>query len=357
VQLAEQNLPKRVRRLAEFMTGSLDSSGYFTSTIPHLAVDAALSPDGVADPTADEIRSAWAAIRSLDPPGVGAMDLRDCLLLQLDRLPDSTPHVEAAREVVRHYFDLFSRRNFTALADESGISPDEIRAANELIISLNPPRAASISAESDTDPGDGGVTPDFVVETDGERVSVSMPNSLPELTIERSFDISEDAPDSEGNEFIRANARQARTFIEMLARRRRTLMAIVTAIVRHQRDFFTSGDDESRIRPMVLRDIAAATGLDISTISRATAGKWLATPLGVYSLKSFFNEQAGPDASARELEAAIRDIIGEEDPSQPVGDDALTAILAERGIKVARRTVAKYRDRMGILPARLRRKG
>lgn len=353
-QLAEQNLPDKVRRLAEFMTGSLDSNGYFTRTLPQLAADAALTSDGTLDPTLDETREAWAAIRTLDPPGVGAMDLRDCLLLQLNRLPDSTPHIESAREVVRHYFDLFSHRNFNKLSEESGLSPDELRRANALIVTLNPKPAASISAEADTAPSDG-VTPDFIVETDGERVSVSMPNSLPELVLEQSFNIADDAPHTEGNEFIRANARQARDFIEMLSRRRNTLMAIASAIVNHQRDFFISGDDESRIRPMVLRDIASATGLDMSTISRATAGKWFATPFGVYSAKSFFNEQVGDDTSARELSAAIRAIIDSEEPSHPIGDDAITAKLASQGINVARRTVAKYRDRMGIPPARLRR--
>lgn len=353
-QLSEQELSPRVRQLAEYLTGSLDSNGWFTRTIPQLAADAAVNFGARLSPSTDEVRAAWAAIRALDPPGVGAMDLRDCLLLQLDRLPDSTPHVEAAREVVRHYFDIFSHRNFNQLAEESGIGIDELREANALILTLNPKPAAYISAESDTAPTEG-VAPDFTVETDGETVTLSMPSNLPELAVEQSFNIADDAPDTDGNEFIRTCAREARTFIDLLKRRRNTLMSIASAIVRIQREFFLSGDDESRIRPMVLRDVAAAVGMDISTVSRAVAGKWLATQFGVYSLKSFFNESVA-DASSREVLAALRELIENEDHASPLGDDALTSLLNERGYQVARRTVAKYRDRLGIAPSRFRRR-
>ncbi len=353
-QLAELHLDPDIRHLAEFMTDSLDSNGYFTRTVPQMATDAAMIFDHA--PTPDQAREAWRVIRTLDPPGIGAMDLRDCLLLQLLRLPDSTPYVESAREVVRHYFDLFSRRNFSRLAEESGLSTEELRGANDLIVTLNPKPAASISAESDTEPS-AGITPDFIVETDSVsgRATVSMANTLPSLAVEQSFRLADDAPQTETNDFIRLCAGEARSFIDMLKRRQRTLMAIATAIVRIQSDFFVNGDDESRIRPMVLRDVAAATGMDMSTVSRATAGKWLATPFGVYELKKFFNEPVA-DTSSREIMAALREIVESEDQASPIGDDDLTEALAARGYKVARRTVAKYRDRLGIPPARLRRK-
>lgn len=352
-QLSELKLEPRVRRLAEYMTGSLDANGYFTRTLPQMASDAALASDGALDPSDGEVREAWRAIRSLDPAGVGAMDLRDCLLLQLDRMTGDSQPLADAREIVRHYFDIFSRRNFQSLAAETGLSAERIKAADALIVTLNPKPAASISGGGDTDPV-AGVTPDFIVETDGERVSVSMPNSLPELVVEESFEMA-DSDSAAENAFVRTSVERAHSFIEMIARRRRTLMAIVKAIVKIQRDFFVSGDDETRIRPMVLRDVAAATGFDISTVSRATAGKWLSTPLGVYSLKSFFNEKVA-DTSSREVMAEIRAIIDEEDSSDPVSDDEITAILEGKGLKIARRTVAKYRDRMGFPSARLRRK-
>lgn len=352
-QLAEQDLSPRIRRLAEFMTWSLDTNGYFTRTLPQMATDAAMS--GLPEPTAEEVREAWRVIRSLDPPGVGAMDLRDCLLLQLVRMPDDTPYVEQAREVIRHYFDLFSNRNFTRLAEESGISPEALRKVNDLILRLNPKPASSISAESDT-ALTGGVSPDFIVEVEGDSVSVSMPSNIPDLMVEKSFVLADDAPHTEATDFIRQCADDARTFIDMLSRRRRTLLAIVSAIVRIQAEFFKNGDDESLIRPMVLRNVAEATGYDVSTVSRATAGKWLATQFGVYPLKIFFNE-AVADSSAHQVVADLRAIIEAEDPSNPLGDDAIMEKLtAEYGHKLARRTVAKYRDKLGIPPARLRRR-
>ncbi|MDE7143546.1 MAG: hypothetical protein K2N76_01975, partial [Muribaculaceae bacterium] len=151
-QLHEQNLPEKTLRLAEYMTGSIDSNGWFTRTIPQLEADAEANFEPAFDFSTDDVRRAWSAIRALDPPGIGAMDLRDCLLLQLDRLPDKTPHVQAAREVVRHYFDIFSHRNFALLADESGLDTDSIREANKLILTLNPKPAAHIAAESDANP-------------------------------------------------------------------------------------------------------------------------------------------------------------------------------------------------------------
>ena len=352
-QLHEQNLPEKALRLAEYMTGSIDSNGWFTRTIPQLEADAAANFEPTFDFSTDDVRRAWSAIRALEPPGIGAMDLRDCLLLQLDRLPDRTPYVKEAREVVRHYFDIFSHRNFSLLAEESGLDIDSIREANRLILTLNPKPAAHITAESDAN-STQSVVPDFIVDTDGETVTVSMPSNLPELEVEDSFNIADEAPDTEGNEFIRTCAREARSFIDLIRRRRQTLMIIASAIVRIQREFFLSGDDESRIRPMVLRDVASAAGMDISTVSRAVAGKWIATQFGVYSLKSFFNEQVA-DSSSREVLAALREIIENEDPSAPLGDDTLTAMLNERGYKLARRTVAKYRDRLGIAPSRMRR--
>ncbi|MCX4260031.1 RNA polymerase factor sigma-54 [Paramuribaculum intestinale] len=355
-QLAELDLPERVRTLAEFMTGSIDPNGYFTRTLPQLSADAAIATDGRLEPSEAELRQAFDAIRSLDPAGTGAMDLRDCLLLQLDRLPDTMPDVITAREITRHYFDIFSLRNFTRLSAETGIDTESLRRANAIITALNPKPGSVISADNDMD-RNHGVTPDFIVETDGERVTVTMPNSLPDLQIEQNFVLADDAPKSNTNEFIRSRAGEARTFIEMLRRRRDTLMRIVRAIIELQRDFFLNGDDESRIHPMVLRDIAAMTGMDISTVSRATAGKWLATPFGVYPLKSFFNERVTDDSdvSSREIMSAIRDIIDTEDKNNPAGDDTITAMLSSRGYKVARRTVAKYRSRLGIPPARLRR--
>lgn len=355
-QLAD--VEPRMRLLATYMIGALDSNGYFTRTLPQLGADIDLETDGTLSPSPQELREAYDALRALDPAGVGAQDLRDCLLLQLKRLNRRMEEVADALEIVSHYFDIYSRRNSRKLSSATSIPLPRIDAADALIRSLNPKPGAAFAADPAQALGNAAVTPDFIVETDGERITVSMPNSLPELQIEESFRQDSEA-NAEAAAFVRDRRTQARSFIELLQRRQHTLMTIARAIVQMQAPFFLNGDDDSRIRPMVLRQVAEATGLDITMVSRAVAGKWLATPWGVYSLKSFFNQRTGADdveTSAREIEAALRQIIADEPPSAPLSDEALAAALASRGYKVARRTVAKYRTRLHILPARLRRK-
>jgi RNA polymerase sigma-54 factor len=359
-QLAEQPVNDRQRLIAAYIIGAIDNNGYMTRTVPQLVDDIALETGGTLEPEITEVRAANVLVRSLDPAGVGAMDLRDCLLLQVKRLDATTPHRADALEVLTHYFDIFSTRNFRRLAAASRIDLDSLRAANDLITSLNPKPGAAYASDPTQSMGNAGVTPDFVVETDGERVSVSMPNSLPELQIEESFRV--DSPGAEG-EFIRDRRAQGNTFIEMLRRRADTLMRIVRAIVEMQTPFFLNADSDAMIRPMVLRDVAKRTGLDLTVISRATAGKWLATPLGVYPLKKFFNSRGSvtangddaDDVSAHEIRAALSEIVDSEDKSSPLSDDALAAALTARGYKVARRTVAKYRTALSIPAARLRR--
>lgn len=350
-QLAEQTeLPDAVRQTVVYMLGALDSNGYLTRTLPQLGDDLELDGRGVDGAT---LRQAYATLRSLDPAGVGAQDLRDCLVLQLKRMDPHRPEVRDALEITSYFFDLYSRRNFKALSADSDIPIDRVNAANDLILTLNPKPGAPFASDSIQALGNAAVTPDFMVETDGERLTVSMLNSLPELQIEESFLRDEGAGEAAG--FIRDRRNQARSFIDLLARRQHTLMAIARAIVRFQADFFTSGDDDSRIHPMVLRQVAEATGLELSMVSRAVSGKWLATAWGVYPLKYFFNHRTGADdeeTSAREIEAALRSIIADE--TTPLSDEALAAELLRRGYKVARRTVAKYRTNLGIPSARFR---
>ncbi len=340
------------RRIVAYMTGALDSNGYLTRTLPQLITDISLSPLQASEA---EIREAYATLRSLDPAGVGAQDLRDCLQLQLQRLDASRRDVGDALEIVRYFFDIYSTRNLRRLSDVSEIPPARVAGADALITSLNPKPGAPFAADPTREMAAGAVSPDFIVETDGRRLSVSMPNSLPELRIEESF-LADRGPDAAA-EFIRDSRTRALSFIDVLRRRQQTLMAIAKAIVNIQAPFFLNFDDESKIRPMVLRQISDATGMDLTLISRAISGKWLATPHGVYSLKSFFNHRSGADdteTSAHEIGAALREIVEAEDPAAPLNDDALTEALKARGYNVARRTVTKYRTRLNIPSARLR---
>lgn len=358
-QLAElTGLSDAVRHITAYMIGALDSNGYLTRTLPQLSTDIALETDGALSLTDADLRAAYATLRSLDPAGVGAQDLRDCLLLQLGRLDGSLrPEVADATELVRHFFDVYSRRNMRKLSELTGIPPERIQAADSVITALNPKPGAPFAADPSQSIAESAVQPDFIIETDGKRISVSMPNSLPELRIEESFNATDS--NSPAAAFIRDRRSQALSFIDLLKRRQSTLMAIARAIVKIQAPFFLNFDDESKIKPMVLRQIADETGLDLTLISRAVAGKWMATQWGVYSLKSFFNHRTGADdteTSAREICAALREIIDAEPADAPLSDEALAEALAGRGYKVARRTVAKYRTRLNIAPARLRRK-
>lgn len=359
-QLAEQDgLSAGSRMAAAYMIGALDSNGYLTRTLPQLIIDIEIaSEETTLKPLESEVRTAYDALRGLEPAGVGAQDLRDCLILQLRRLDGEREAVRDALEITIHFFDLYSRRNNRKLSDYSGLSQERIAAAHEVITSLNPKPGAPFASDPTQAMGNAAVTPDFMVETDGEQLTVSMINSLPELQIEESF--RADAPGNDAAaKFVRERRLRAESFIDVLKRRTQTLMIIARAIVQYQAPFFQNGDDESRIRPMVLRQIADSTGLDITMISRAVSGKWLATQWGVYSLKSFFNHRSGADdeeTSAREIDAAMREIIAAESADSPLSDEAIAAALGERGYKVARRTVAKYRTRLGIPSARLRGK-
>lgn len=363
-QLAETDLSQRQLAIARYIVGNIDDNGYMTRTLPQidddLAIDAGIEVDMA------EIKDIFARIRSLDPAGVGAYDLRDCLSLQLRRMPDSEA-VRTAREIVDNYFDVFSLRHFDRLASLLGISRESLREADEVIRSLDP-KPASRFGESDADDRARHIVPDFYVEVDrNDRITVSMPGNLPELAIERSFDVDDERSVADTGEtsmrkrealsFISSKRRDASDFIELLRLRRVTLMKVMEAIARWQREFFLS-EDESRLRPMVLKDIAGAIGMDISVVSRATAGKYVATQGGVYPLKFFFNERVSEDedASSREILSALRVLIQEDAPSSPLSDDALTARLTEMGYNIARRTVAKYRERLGIPVARLRKK-
>ena len=363
-QLAATDLSQRQVALARYIVGNIDDNGYMTRTLPQIDDDMAI--DAGIEVDMAEIKDIFARIRTLDPAGVGAYDLRDCLSLQLRRMPDSEA-VRTAREIVDNYFDVFSLRHFDRLGSLLGISRESLREADEVIRSLDP-KPASRFGESDADDRARHIVPDFYVEVDrNDRITVSMPGSLPELAIERSFDVDDEVSVADTGEtsmrkrealsFISSKRRDASDFIELLRLRRVTLMKVMEAIARWQREFFLS-EDESRLRPMVLKDIAGAIGMDISVVSRATAGKYVATQGGVYPLKFFFNERVSEDedASSREILSALRVLIQEEAPSSPLSDDALTARLTEMGYNIARRTVAKYRERLGIPVARLRKK-
>lgn len=341
---------------ARYIIGNIDPNGYMTRPLRSIADDMAVQ-SGI-DVTDEEMRKVWQAIRQLDPAGVGAVDLRDSILLQLNRLSPS-PSVKLATEIIKDYFDIFSLMHYKQLQSMLDISEDELRQAVDVIRSLNPKPGAQISGG--VDDRANHITPDFLVETDGDRLNLTLLNNIPQLRIARSFSADtpvehKSATANQANAFIRQRRDEATGFIRALSMRQATLFRMMSAIMQWQRDFFFS-EDPASLKPMILKDISDKTGDDISVISRATQGKYVATNRGVYPLRFFFNEaRDGDETSSHGVMARLRELIESENTSKPLTDDALTKILVSEGINIARRTVAKYRERMGIPIGRMRKK-
>ena len=344
--------------IARVIAGNIDSNGYLTRDVRALVDDLAIQ-EGI-ETTADRVRRVLDAVRAADPAGIGAVDLRDSLLLQLRRRAVA-PGVELATRIVRDYFDLFSLMHFDRLRNLTGASAEQLSEAMEVIRSLNPKPGAQIGSPDDD--RTRHITPDFHVEADGDRLTLTLLNRIPRLQIEQSFAAdtavqrrSPSRRDAEANAFIRQRRDEASNFIKVLEMRQQTLFRVMSAIMQWQRDFFLT-DDPLTLRPMILKDISAMTGDDISVISRVTAGKFVATQHGVYPLKFFFNERRreGDETSTTALISRLREIIDSEDKSHPLTDAALTDRLNDEGYEVARRTVAKYREKLGIPVGRLRR--
>lgn len=378
-QLSELSLDPREMAVARYVAASLDDNGYLTRSVAELADDMSIATG--TDITVDATRRALRLIRTLDPAGVGAADLRDCLLLQLKRQHDHSEAHALATEIIADYFDLFSKKHYDRLRQLLGITDEQLRAALDIILDLNPKPGGAIDGSDSA----RRILPDFLVDIDGDKLQLTLVNNIPELSIERTFDVA-DEPDTAADEpeetpadgeqpataaerqrrrrasamaFVRRKRDEARDFIRCLQMRQSTMAHVMSAIVDHQRQFFATGDP-STLRPMILKDIAAATGYDLSVISRATQGKYVATPHGIYPLKYFFNERPKADddtTSQHAIMERIRAIIAAEDPAHPLSDDAITEQLSTLpGPRIARRTVAKYRERLGLPVARLRKK-
>lgn len=356
-QLADFRLDERDRATAEYIIDNLDDNGYLTRSPAAMADDMSAGTGEERDP--QDFRRMLDVVRMLDPAGVGAVDLRDCMLLQLERMP-ADDYTALASEIVRHHFDAFSKRHSDRLRASLQADDEAISHAIAIIQTLDPKPGGH--ADNSTDARTRYIVPDFNVEVDSDgRTSISLTGRTPELAIEESFMPDErraagNRRDREAYAFVRARHDEAQSFIKMLNARSRTLMDVMRAIVMRQHRFFMTAD-RSTIRPMILRDIAADTGLDLSVISRATAGKYVATPAGIYPVKMFFNERPLDDAdtSSHQIMEKIKQIISSEDKNAPLSDEALRAALANDGFDIARRTVAKYREKLGLPIARLRR--
>lgn len=358
-QLGEVELPLSVRRLAIYIIGNLDDNGRLSRSLQSMADDITIHT-GVEVSEAD-MQLAMETVRSMDPAGVGAFDLQDCLLLQLDRRKPTMAR-DDAKMLVDNHFDLLAVNNFDRLRTRSGLTPRRLESAVDYIKTLNP-KPGNVQPLS-FDDRVMQITPDFSVEPDENhkgRFVITLLQNIPELTVSESYNVdNENALHGQrGNSarlFIRSRRHEATEFIDLIERRNATLMDVMRAIVKIQTQFFTT-EDIADIKPMILKDISELTGRDLSVISRATSGKYVATPGGVYPLKMFFNERPHDDMelSQHTILTELKKIIETEDKHKPLSDDALTDMLAQRGMPIARRTVAKYREQLNIPNSRGRR--
>lgn len=360
-QLGYRNLSKEEFDIAAFIIGSLDQTGYLRRDIESLVDDMAFRAGITTD--ADQVLKILKVIQSFEPAGVGARDLRECLIIQL-RARKQTPSVLNAIQILENCFDDFTNKRYQKICSRLGISEQELKEATRSIRKLNPSPGGQID-DSYNDQAQQ-VVPDFVLEEHNGELSFSMPRfSVPELRVNKKYaDMmlsakgGSDREQKEAASFVRQKLDSAKWFIEALKQRQNTLTKTMQAILDYQHDYFLDGD-ESNLRPMVLKDIAAITGFDISTISRVVSSKYIETHFGIFPLKYFFSEgmenSEGEEVSTRELKKALKECVDAEDKKKPLTDEQLVTKMNERGYKVARRTIAKYRGQLGIPLARWRK--
>lgn len=360
-QLGYRNLSDRQFAVASFLIGSLDDDGYLRRSIDGIVDDLSFRANIETDE--QEVLDMLKIIQEFEPAGVGARDLRECLLLQIKHCK-RTPEVDNAVKILTNYFNEFTNKHFHKIMTRMGLSEEELKAAMAKIIKLNPAPGGQID-DSYTDQAQQ-IVPDFLLEYKEGELKLSMPRfSIPELRVNRKYaDILLEAANSSEREkkeaaaFVKKKLDSAKWFVEAVKQRHNTLSNTMQAIVDYQHEYFIDGD-ETHLKPMVLKDIAEKTGFDISTISRVVNSKYIETHFGIYSLKYFFSEglenQDGEEVSTRELKKALLECVETEDKRKPLTDDELVERMTGKGYKVARRTIAKYRDQLGIPKARLRK--
>lgn len=360
-QLGFRNLDKHQHAVAAFIIGSLDDDGYLRREVENLVDDMAFRAN--IETTEEEVLEMLKVIQEFEPTGVGARDLRECLLLQLKNLHQDEATVNATK-ILTNCFQDFSNRHFHRIMSRLGLTEEQLKKATAKIVKLNPAPGGQVD-DSYNDQAQQ-IVPDFVLTYENGELNLSMPRfSLPEIRVNKKYaELLMEAAGSterqkkEAATFVKQKMDSAKWFVEALKQRHNTLMNTMQAIVDYQETYFQTGD-ESNLKPMVLKDIAEKTGFDISTISRVVNSKYIETHFGIFPLKYFFSEglenQEGEEVSTRELKKVLQECVDNEDKHKPLTDDQLVSEMENRGYKVARRTIAKYRDQLGIPKARLRK--
>ena len=373
-QMGEIELTSQQSEVMEYLIGSLDDDGYLRKDMESISDELAVYHN--IDLTTAEIEQVLQMLQTFDPPGIGARNLRECLLLQIARKEeregkkeeDVSKKDELLREVIDRYFDLFIKKHWRRIQEAMQLSDSQVEELQKEVRKLNPKPGASLSETQGRNIQQ--ITPDFIVDTaDDGTVTFSLNyGDVPELKVSPSFTemVAAYKSNKEGMNrqtkeallYAKEKVDKAQGFIEAVKQRRNTLYITMKAIIDWQRRFFQEGD-EAELRPMILKDIADKTGLDISTVSRVSNVKYAQTRWGTFPLRFFFTDsyvtEGGEEMSTRKIKVALREIIEQEDKHSPLSDEALTRLMSEKGFPIARRTIAKYREQMGIPVARLRK--
>ncbi|PKR81475.1 RNA polymerase sigma-54 factor [Brumimicrobium salinarum] len=349
--------------IATYLIGSLDDAGYLERDLEAIVDDLAFSQNIIT--TEADLEDILHYVQELDPPGVGARDLQECLILQMDRKQNGDITRYTALKILEDYFDEFTKKHYKKILQRMEISEEDLKDAIHEIIRLNPKPGGSLKSSSKSLQQ---VVPDFqVVEEDGKLTLTLNGRNAPELKINKGYkkmlkNYAEGAKlkktDKEALTFVKSKLEAAKWFIDAIQQRQHTLFSTMTAIMNYQKEYFLTGDDTT-LRPMILKDIAEIVDLDISTISRVANSKYVQTQYGTFSLKHFFSESlstdSGEEVSTREVKQILLEAVDDENKRKPLTDEKLAKLLKEKGYNIARRTVAKYREQLNIPVARLRK--
>ena len=364
-QLSYRNLSERDMKLAVYLIGSIDEDGYLRRDLESISDDIAFTV-GI-ETSVGELERLLDIIHELEPAGIGARDLRECLLLQMNQMQVNTRARRLARKILTSYFDEFVKKHYEKLIARLQVSEEEFRDAIAEIRRLSP-KPGNLYAEGGTDTTPY-IVPDFILDYQDGHFQLSLNSyNVPEVKINRRYvDMIRDMVGSDGRvkekdreaiQFVKSKIDSAKWFISAIKQRHDTLMRTMQTILDYQQEYFKDGD-RSKLRPMILKDIADRTGLDVSTISRVVNSKYVQTQFGIILLKSLFSEamqtDSGEEVSSYEIKNILQECIDEEDKRKPLTDETLMDILNAKGYRIARRTVAKYREMLGIPVARLRK--
>lgn len=364
-QLGLLQLNEKDQIIAEQIVGSLDDDGYLRRTTSAIVNDLAFKQN--IDTTDEEVEKIISLIQQFDPPGICARSLQECLFIQLQQKQRKKPSklTHAAMAVIEQHFEEFSKKHYEKIQRALDLSDEQMKKAVGEIIRLNPKPGAAYTSMNKAE---YYVIPDFIVHNINGKLELSLNSrNAPELKISEGYRemlrdyekrSAKDKRQKEAALFIKQKIDAARWFIDAIRQRQITLLQTMNAILQYQKEFFLSGDD-LRLKPMILKDIAGITGLDISTVSRVANSKYIQTEFGTFRLKYFFSEamttESGEEVSTREVRKILQELIDKEDKKKPISDDELTELLTEKGYHIARRTVAKYREQLNIPVARLRK--